>query len=133
MFATSPDADVDPAVTAAVRQAGQWLEEAGYRVEEAVPPNFTEAAGLFWPLLMAEERAASAEEKSASSKGIEQFGDDAVRRARASTRVYAGELDYESYIKALARRSTILRQWFLFFERYPVLLMPGVVATAVPD
>ena len=46
------------------------------------------------------------------------------RRARASTMNYAVELDLDGYVKALARRSTILREWLLFFERYPLLLMP---------
>ena len=38
-----PEADVDPAVAAAVRQAGKWLADAGYEVEEAAPPHLDEA------------------------------------------------------------------------------------------
>ena len=37
---------------------------------------------------------------------------------------YASELDFEGYIKAFARRASILREWMLFFEHYPLLLMP---------
>jgi amidase len=33
-------------------------------------------------------------------------------------------LDYEGYISAWARRSAILRQWMLFFERYQFALLP---------
>lgn len=124
VFAAPAGADLHPGVAAAIRQSAAWLEAAGYRIEEVEPPHFTEAANLFWALLMAEERAASPEERSASSSGIEQFGDDAVKRARASTRVYAGELDYAEYIRGLARRSSILREWQLFFEKYAVLVMP---------
>lgn len=124
MLSSLPGVDADPAITEAVRKAGKWLEEAGYRVEEAVPPHFNEAAEMFWAILMTEERGASAEERAASSRGIEQFGDDAVRRARASTRAYAGEFDFETYIRSLARRSTIIREWQVFMERYPLLLMP---------
>lgn len=114
----------DPAVTAALRQAGAWLEDAGYRVEEASPPRLDEASGLFWPILMAEERAATAAERAASSSGIERFGDEAVKRARASVRAYAGDLDYETYVRALAARTSMLREWYAFFERYPILVMP---------
>jgi len=124
MFSSLRGADVDPSVTAAVHQAARWLEDAGYRVEDATPPDFVEAADLFWSLLMTEEKATSAEEKAQSTKAIELFGDDAVRRARAATKIYAIEFDFEGYVKALARRTTILRKWFLFFDRYPLLLMP---------
>ncbi len=37
---------------------------------------------------------------------------------------YASELDFEGYVKAFGRRALILREWMLFFERYPLLLMP---------
>ena len=117
-------ADADPAVAEAVRSAGAWLEDAGYEVEECAPPRLDEVSGLFWPMLMAEERAATPAERAASSSGIERFGDEAVRRARASVRAYAGDLDYESYVRALATRTTILREWNAFFERWPILVMP---------
>ena len=119
-----PGVDADPAVTEAVRQAGVWLEDAGYDIEEAAPPRLDEAAGLFWPILMAEERAATAAERAASSSGIERYGDEAVKRARASVRAYAGDFDYETYVRALASRTTMLREWYAFFERYPILVMP---------
>ncbi len=117
-------ADADPAVAEAVRSAGAWLENAGYEVEESAPPRLDEVSGLFWPILMAEERAATPAERAASSSAIERFGDEAVRRARASVRAYAGDLDYESYVRALATRTTILREWNAFFARWPILVMP---------
>ena len=119
-----PGVDADPAVTEAIRKAGAWLQDAGYDVEEAAPPRLDEASGLFWPILMAEERAATAAERAASSSGIERYGDEAVKRARASVRAYAGDLDYETYVRALASRTTMLREWYAFFERYPILVMP---------
>jgi amidase len=106
-----PGIEIDRTVTAAVQQAARWLEDAGYVVEEAAPPRFLEAAASFWALLMTEERAASTGERAASSRGITEFGDDAVRCARASTRAYATVLDFDAYIKTLAQRTTILREW----------------------
>ena len=73
---------------------------------------------------MTEERAASAEERSASSRAIELFGDEAVKRNRRGTFCYSTPFDFEGYIKGLARRATILRDWLTFLERYPVLVMP---------
>ncbi len=127
-----PGIDVDPAVATAVQKAGQWLADAGYGVEEAVPPRFVEAASVFWTLLMTEERAASANEKAASSSGIELYGDEQVRRARGSTRAYAPALDFNGYIRALASRATMLREWLKFLERYPLLVMPVSWQRAFP-
>jgi amidase len=121
IFVSLPDVEI---VAAAVRTAAGRLEDAGYIIEEAVPPRFLEAAASFWTLLMTEERAASSDERAASSSGIAQFGDEAVKRARASTRAYAQMLDFDAHIKTLAARTTILREWLLFLQRYPVLLMP---------
>ncbi len=117
MVANAGAIKADPAVVAAVRQAAHWLEDAGYVVEEASPPHLDEAADLFFTLVRTEERAGT-------TKMIEEQGDAALRRARASTMNYAVELDLDGYVKALARRSTILREWLLFCERYPLLLMP---------
>src|SRR5262249_4598163 len=64
------------------------------------------------------------EEKLSTTRSIDKLGDEALRRARASTMAYAEELDFEGYVKALARRATMLREWLLFFGKYPLLLMP---------
>ena len=117
MLAEMAGIDADRAVSATVLQAARWLEEAGYKVEEATPPRLEEAARLFFTLVRTEEHAGT-------TKVIEQLGDDALRRARASTMAYASELDFEGYVKAFGHRASILREWMLFFERYPLLLMP---------
>ncbi|MBN8965175.1 MAG: hypothetical protein J0H89_07285 [Rhizobiales bacterium] len=63
---------------------------------------------------------------------VEQRHPRELRRARASTMAYASELDYDGYITAFARRSAILREWMLFLERYPLLLMPVACERAWP-
>jgi amidase len=123
MFDSIQGVDVDPAVQRSVRQAAKWLEDAGYVVEEAVPPRFLEAAKIFWTLLMTEERAPNADE-SALPNPIERFADAGARNARLSTKVFAGQYDFDNYIRALARRTGILREWNEFFERYPLVLLP---------
>lgn len=130
LFTSMPEGKTDPVVVEAIRQVGRWLEVAGYIVEEAAPPHFAEAAHLFWDLLMSEERAASENEMAASTKGIKMYGDEAVKRNRRGTLAYAKALSYEDYIRGLARRTTILREWLLFLERFPVLIMP--VSSQIP-
>jgi amidase len=123
MFSSLPDVAVDPAVTAAVREAGRWLESEGYVVEEAAPPRFLEASASFWTLLMTEE-VPLPDERAIAATSVARYGDDAAKRARASQRAYATQLDFPGYVETLGRRTTILREWNVFFEKYPVLLMP---------
>jgi amidase len=59
-----------------------------------------------------------------STKAIELYGDEAVKRVRAGNKAYAGEYDLGGYIRALARRTTILRKWRMFLKRYPLVLTP---------
>lgn len=117
MLTGLPGAKVAPEVARAVREAGRWLEDSGYRVEEVAPPRLEEAAKLFFALVMTEEA-------SGPQSAIDRFGDEAVRRARAATLTYAPRLDGAGYIEALSRRASILREVTLFLEQYPLLLMP---------
>jgi amidase len=72
---------------------------------------------------MTEERAPNADE-NALPNPIERYADAAALNTRLSTKVFAGHYDFDNYIRALARRTGILREWNEFFERYPLLLMP---------
>ena len=123
MCAGIPEAKVDPAVAAAVRQAGQWLQEAGYEVEEAAPPHLHEAGSLFFTLVVS-ENAVSKDDRAGTTKAIEALGDEACKRARRSTVASIRALDYEGYVAALAQRTALLRRWMVFFERYQFVVLP---------
>jgi amidase len=118
-----PGSSVDPPVSAAVRQAAQWLADAGYKVEDTSPPYLQEAGDIFFTLI-ASEGVVSKEDRAGTSKAIEALGDEAVKRARRSIVASVKPLNYEGYIDAFARRAAILRQWMLFFERYQFLVLP---------
>ena len=118
-----PEAKVDPAVAAAVRQAGKWLQDAGYEVEETAPPHLHEAGSLFFTLVVS-ENAVSKDDRAGTTKAIEALGDEACKRARRSAVASITALDYEGYVSALARRAAILRRWMVFFERYQFVLLP---------
>jgi amidase len=115
------------AVTDALRRAASWLEEAGCIVEEATPPRYEEVLELHRALLHAER-------ETGTLRDIERHGDDAVRRSMqgriaGGTRPIPGR---DTYTEAVALRSSILRGWTLFFERYPPLLMPIALRHAMP-
>ncbi len=118
-----PGAEVDPGVVAAVRQAGLWLQDAGYEVEEAAPPNLLEAGSLFF-ILVVSENAVSSDDRAGTTKAIEALGDEPAKRARRSTVASIRALDYGGFVMALARRAALLRRWMLFFERYQFAVLP---------
>src|SRR3954465_1619018 len=106
----------EPAVQAALRQAATWLEDAGYRGEEAEPPALEEAGGLFFGLgeggrlvftLVVSEGLASKEDRAGTSRAIETYGDGPAKRARRSTVASLQPLDYQRYINAFARRAAL--------------------------
>ena len=107
----------DPAVDDALQRSAAWLEDAGYIVEEAEPPRFGEAAELWLSVLMNEASGSMGRE-------IERAGDAAIQRAYRSMLAHAPRLDKDGFVNAMAMRTSILREWGLFFDRYPVLLMP---------
>ena len=109
---------VDAGVSRALDQAAGWLQAAGYAVEEAEPPHFAEVAAMQFPLVMNDM-------KRAGESFMREHGDDALRTALDHYRAVTPDWDRDAVLDALARRFSIARDWALFLERYPVLLMPN--------
>ena len=110
--------DVDPSVREAVEQAARWLAAAGCEVEDAEPPHFEEGAQLWRQLVMDDLRRAG-------QAAIERLGDAGVQSAMRAYLHGLAPLSRDDYLQSLARRLDIARDWALFFERHPVLLMPN--------
>lgn len=109
---------VDPSVSEAVSQAAHWLEAAGYVLEEVEPPHFAEVSAMQFHMVMNDMRRAGA-------GFMQQLGDDALRRALQHYLDINPIWDRDQNLEALTRRFNIARDWAVFFERYPVLLMPN--------
>jgi amidase len=125
LFHGSRDAVIDPAVASAVDQAAYWLQNMGCTVEPATPPAFAELADMFFSIVKTEEG-------EGTSRAIERLGDNALRRARASTMKHAIKFTLDEYVATLGRRTEILREWQTFFGRYDVLLLPVSYQPALP-
>ncbi len=117
MTLTSPGAVTHPAVVQAIQRAARWLSEAGYVVEEVEPPDMTEVVEL-WDLISRNENMLFAK------PAIEKFGDEGIRRSFRFQFDGQGPLALEAHLRAMTRRTTLIRNWSVFMQRYPLVLGP---------
>lgn len=109
--------DVHPGVTAAVRQAADWLNDAGYAVEEARPPALAEAAAS-WRLLVVEDGRRSV------SAAIRDHADPAMQISQRHMEHGIEDASRDAVLDALAIRFGLARQWADFLNRHQLLLLP---------
>ena len=108
--APDPFSDADPHVMAAVRTAARWLVDAGYVVDEVVPPGLRAATDLWHRLVINEERRGLA-------PAIKQYGDDRSRYNLECHMAYAPHLDGDQVLAAFEDRQGVIRAWQVFMER----------------
>ena len=96
---------------------GGWLADAGYEIVDARTPGFTRAMELWFAMQMPEIRVFLA-------PAIEQYGDLGIRRAMALWMAGAPGEDGAAYMKALAERARVVREWQRFLARVPLVLSP---------
>ena len=117
LFKRAPGIPVDPTVTQALDDAARWLQQAGYAVDEAELPCFGEAAALWRTLIVDDTRRNII-------AGVEQHGDDLMRRSQRYLLEGMAETDRDGFLDALARRQALLRSWSVFMQTHPLVLMP---------
>jgi amidase len=117
MIANAFGDGVHPAVKAAIEQAGKWLQDAGYVVEEKAPPMLPEATALWSTLVMSDG-------KRGLSGPVDQYGDKPSQQTFYDMMNLSTTAEGATYLEALEKRSGILRAWNLFLEDYPLVLMP---------
>ena len=114
-----------PQIKEAVRQAGRWLQEAGCAVEEVEPPALGAVADL-WPQLAMDDFIRTLE------PGMAEHGGDGIRRAVGFWRRAFPPAGAAGVLEALTERDRLARLWQLFFEEYPLVLMPSSGEQAFP-
>ncbi|RYJ02056.1 MAG: amidase, partial [Acetobacteraceae bacterium] len=127
-FCIAPEGmPVAPAVAAALRDAAQRLQSAGWQVEEvATLPPLAETAQLQALLWLAETRRGG-------GAAFAREGDPDALAVYGYMERLCPEPDLNDFQDALQRRVTLLREWLLFLERYPVAMMPVSGALPFPD
>jgi amidase len=124
----NPDG-LDPVgeVKAALTDAGERLKRAGWTVED-IPdtPPLREAADWNRKLWLGDGY-------EAQLAAAEKEGDPGALACLRGNRAKVTPFDQADFSKALTRRATLAREWLLFLEKYPVLLMPVSAELPFPD
>ncbi|MGZ6019898.1 MAG: amidase family protein [Phenylobacterium sp.] len=111
------DMQADPRVMALIGQAAGHLADAGYEVCEVETPDISVAWTLWADLIMTEiETLQAGPMRAMSSPDFLQAIEGFLKLATI--------LDGPGYMTALAQRSRVVREWVMFLERYPLILMP---------
>ena len=114
-------------VKAAIADAGNRLERAGWSVEEiATTPPLREPAEHQTKLWLGDGYEAQLE-------AAEREGDPGALACLRGNRSKVFPFDAAAFSRALTRRATLTRQWLEFFETYAVLLMPVSAELPFPD
>ena len=114
-------------VKAAVADAGQRLQRAGWSVDEIEnTPPLREAADLQTKLWLGDGYEAMLE-------AAEREGDPGALACLRGNRDKVHPFDTAAFSKTLTRRATLTREWQLLFENYAVLLMPVSGELPFPD
>ncbi len=106
-----------PALRDAIVQAGACLAKAGYAVEEVAPPPLAELMEL-WDLLARNENLLFIKPM------IDSMGDEGIKRSFQMQFGHRPMVDMETHLRAMAKRSTLIRQWAHFMDTYPIVLGP---------
>lgn len=106
-----------PSVAEAMARAAGWLADAGYEIVDTPTPGFTRAMELWFAMQMPEIRAFL-------WPAIEQHGDAGIRRAMGLMLDAHPASDGLPYMKALAERARVVRDWQRFFDDVPIVLAP---------
>ncbi len=119
-----PGGSTHPEVAAAVRRAADALADDGFKVTEAVPPDYEQAAELWKTILAADVRVVKPVLDQLMGSGGRQFIDYVSGYLPAS--------DLASWATAHTVRHGLARRWSLWYQEYPVLLSPVWSQPAFP-
>lgn len=108
---------VQPAVTAALRDAARHLEAAGWTIEETDTPPLREPAALQAMLWLAESRRGL-------NAALQREADADATFVFAQMEALCPQPDLDAFMDGLQKRATFVRLWMEFFERFPLAIVP---------
>lgn len=111
------DFELHPEVRSALETARDALVDAGYVVEQIMPPDVREIGVVGYRTLMGEVKALMGPD-------IESLGSATLKAIFAEYYRQFPPFEGTELLQMMARRSHFARQWSLFLERYPLVLTP---------
>lgn len=114
------DLDTDPEVLALRDRAAAHLADAGYEVVPLAVPDITEAWQLWCDLICTEIA-------TVQLGPMRELGSPAFIGALEGLVKMATILDAAGYMRAMASRARVLRDWLMFLETCPLVLAPVAV------
>jgi amidase len=124
VLAEPPGGTTHLEVAAAVRRAADVLADEGFKVTDAVPPDYEQALELWSAILAADLRIMQADLNQLMGPGGSKFLSYALDHLPAH--------DLTSWAVAHTARHGLARRWSLWFQEYPVLLSPVWTQPAFP-
>jgi amidase len=119
-----PGGSTHPGVAAAVRRAADALADDGFKVTEAVPPDYEQAIELWKTILAVDVRVMKPLLDQIMGAGGRQFLDYTLESLPAP--------DLAGWAVAHTARDGVARRWSLWYQEYPVLLSPVWSQPAFP-
>lgn len=111
------DFPMHPEVSAALEDARAALVEAGYTVKNITPPGLAVLAEMSLRALMTET-------KSMIGQDIVTYGSDTFKAIFAEYYAQFPPYEPDEYLKIIAQRTGLARQWALLLAEYPLVLTP---------
>jgi amidase len=124
VLAEPPGGTTHPEVAAAVRRAADALADEGFKVADAVPPDYEQALELWSAILAADLRIMQAD--------LDQLMGPAGRTFLGYALDHLPAHDLTGWAVAHTARHGLARRWSLWFQEYPVLLSPVWSQPAFP-
>jgi amidase len=124
VLAEPPGGSTHPEVAAAVRRAGDALADAGFKVTDAVPPDYELALELWSAILAADLRV--------MQQDLDQLMGPAGRKFLAYALEQLPQHDLTSWALAHTARHGLAIRWSMWHQEYPVLLSPVWTQPAFP-
>jgi len=122
----NPDGlEVAPEVEQALREAAKKLENAGWQVIETDCPPLRKPALLQAKLWLAEFRR--------NPQIIADENDPDAKFVYAQMDKLCPETDLNGILEAIQNRATLIREWSMFLDQYPVLICPVSGELPFPD